>query len=146
QAFFEEILTNDLPVQNFIDADFAMLNRPLAGLYGIPGVAGLEIRKVKLPPDCHRGGLLGQASVHKVTANGYSTSPVLRGVWIMKNILGQTPQPPPANVAAIAPDIRGALTIRDQLQKHRRDDSCASCHRKIDPLGFALEQFDVLGG
>jgi hypothetical protein len=91
-----------------------------------------------------RGGLLTQASVLKVTANGTTTSPVLRGKWIVERILGlEIPPPPP--VAAVEPDIRGAVTIRQQLDKHRADPSCASCHNKIDPPGFALESFDVMG-
>jgi hypothetical protein len=90
--------------------------------------------------------VLTQASVLKVTANGTTTSPVLRGVWVMENILGQTVPPPPSNVPAVEPDIRGATTLREQLGKHRNVDSCAACHRKIDPAGFALENFDVVGG
>jgi hypothetical protein len=103
------------------------------------------MRKVQLPADSLRGGLLTQASVLKVTANGTTTSPVLRGVWIMERILGFQTAPPPG-VPAVEPDIRGAVTIRQQLDKHRADASCASCHRKIDPPGFALESFDVMGG
>jgi mono/diheme cytochrome c family protein len=144
-AFFEELLKNDLPVQNFIDSDFTMLNRPLGSLYDIKGVEGLEMRRVNLPPASHRGGLMGQAAVLKVTANGSYTSPVLRGVWVLKNILGQPPKPPPPEVPAIEPDIRGAVTIRQQLAKHRTIESCAACHNKIDPPGFALENYDVIG-
>jgi hypothetical protein len=144
-AFFEELLTRDLPVQNFLDSDFAMLNRPLARLYDIEGVEGLPVRRVKLPPGSHRGGLLGQAAVLKVTANGSFTSPVLRGVWVQKNLLGQPPKPPPPDVPGLEPDIRGAVTIREQLAKHRQLESCGSCHRAIDPPGFALENFDVIG-
>jgi hypothetical protein len=84
--------------------------------------------------------------VLKVTANGTTTSPVVRGVWVLKNILGKTPDPPPPNAGAIEPDIRGATTIREELDKHRRVASCAACHVKIDPFGFALENFDVTGG
>src|SRR6185436_6198804 len=98
------------------------------------------------PKDSLRGGLLTQASVLKVTANGTTTSPVLRGVWINERILGKTVPPPPAAVAAVEPDIRGAKTIREQLAKHRNDASCNVCHSKIDPAGFALENFDVFGG
>lgn len=103
------------------------------------------MRRVALPSESPRGGFLTQASVLKVTANGTTTSPVLRGKWIMERILGyEVPPPPP--VAAVEPDIRGAVTIRQQLDKHRSDPSCASCHSKIDPPGFALESFDVMGG
>jgi hypothetical protein len=146
RLFFEEVLKNDLSLLNFVDSDFAMLNEPLARLYGIPGVAGPELRKVSLAPGSHRGGLLTQASVLKVTANGTTTSPVIRGVWLLKNILGQPVPPPPADVRSIEPDTRGAITIRAQLAKHRQLESCAACHRKIDPLGFALENYDVIGG
>jgi hypothetical protein len=101
---------------------------------------------VKLPPDSPRGGLMTQASVLKVTANGTTTSPVLRGHWITERILGLETPPPPPTVEAVEPDIRGAVTIRQQLDKHRANASCASCHRKMDPPGFALESFDVMGG
>ena len=99
-----------------------------------------------MPADSHRGGVLTQASVLKVTANGTNTSPVVRGVWVLENILGQPVPPPPPDVPAVEPDIRGAVTIREQLAKHRQLASCASCHTKIDPAGFALENFDVIGG
>ncbi|MBL8827171.1 MAG: DUF1588 domain-containing protein, partial [Planctomycetaceae bacterium] len=93
-----------------------------------------------------RGGLITQASVLKVTANGTTTSPVTRGVWLMDRILGSPPPPPPPDVPAIEPDIRGAITIREQLAQHRQIMACAVCHKSIDPPGFALESFDVLGG
>jgi hypothetical protein len=144
-AFFEEILNNDLSVLNFVDSDFAMLNRPLAELYDVPGVDGLQMQKVRLPGCSHRGGLMTQASILKVTANGSSTSPVIRGAWVLKNILGKPPPPPPPNVPAVEPDIRGAKTMRELLAKHRNSDECGSCHRKIDPVGFALENYDVIG-
>ncbi len=146
ELFFEEILKRDLSVVNFVDADFSFLNERLARHYGIDGVKGPAMRRVTLPPGSHRGGVLTQASVLKVTANGTTTSPVVRGALVLRNILGKPPDPPPPNAGAIEPDIRGAKTIREQLDKHRRDASCASCHIKIDPLGFALENFDVTGG
>ena len=99
-----------------------------------------------LPPDSHRGGVLTQASVLKVTADGTRTSPVLRGKWVLDRILGQPPSPPPPDIPVLEPDIRGATTIRQQLDKHRNTPACASCHRHIDPPGFALETFDVIGG
>jgi hypothetical protein len=111
----------------------------------VDGVSGAKMRRVSLPKDSVRGGLMTQASVLKVTANGTTTSPVLRGVWIMERIMGFQSAPPPG-VPAVEPDIRGAVTIRQQLDKHRADPSCASCHRKIDPPGFALESFDIMGG
>lgn len=146
RGFFRELLDANLSVQNFIDSDFVMINEPLADFYEIDDVKGLKIRRVELPEDSVRGGVMTQASVLKVSADGTSTSPVLRGVWILKNLYGTPPQPPPPSVEAIEPDIRGATTIREQLAKHREHESCNSCHRNIDPPGFALESFDVIGG
>jgi hypothetical protein len=123
-----------------------MLNERLAMHYGVPDIVGSEIRKVMLPENSHRGGVLTQAAVLKVTANGTNTSPVVRGAWVLDHLLGTPASPPPKNVAAIEPDIRGAKTIREQLAKHREDESCAACHAKIDPIGNALESFDVIGG
>jgi hypothetical protein len=144
--FFEELLKQNLSVRNFVDSDFAMLNGRLAKHYGIPDVHGVALRKVALKPEWHRGGVLTHASVLKVTANGTSTSPVLRGVWLLDRVLGRPAPPPPPNVPAIEPDIRGAKTIRDQLAKHRQTENCAGCHSRIDPPGFALENYDVIGG
>ncbi|MCA9051217.1 MAG: DUF1592 domain-containing protein, partial [Planctomycetaceae bacterium] len=144
--FFEELLTENLSVRNFIDSDFAMLNGRLAEHYGIPDVSGVEFRRVALRPEYHRGGVLTHASILKVTANGSNTSPVLRGVWVLDRILGQPVPAPPPNVPAVEPDIRGASTIREQLVKHRATENCNSCHSRIDPLGFALENYDVIGG
>jgi hypothetical protein len=145
RLFVQELFKRNLPARTIVDSDFTFLNERLAKHYGIPGVTGVEMRKITLPKDSVRGGLMTQASILKVTANGTTTSPVVRGVWIMERILGfHTAQP--ASVPAIEPDIRGAVTIRQQLDKHRADPSCASCHRNIDPPGFALESFDVMGG
>ncbi len=146
QEFFADLIKENLPARTIVSSDFVMINERLAKHYGIPGVDGVAIRKVKLPPDSVRGGLMTQASVLKVTANGTTTSPVLRGVWIMERILGKPPPPPPASVPAIEPDTRGASTIREQLDKHRTLETCSACHAKIDPAGFALESFDVFGG
>ncbi len=144
--FFDEVLKNDLSLTSFVASDFTFLNARLAKHYGIPGIEGTEMRRVTLPPGSHRGGVLTMASVMKVTANGTTTSPIIRGAWVLERILGTPPPKPPADVAAIEPDIRGATTIREQLAKHRSVASCASCHSKIDPPGFALESFDVTGG
>src|SRR6185295_9743343 len=145
RLFVQEMFRRNLPARNIIDSDFTFLNERLAAHYGVPGVTGAKMRKVTLPKDSVRGGLMTQASVLKVTANGTTTSPVLRGVWIMERIMGFQSAPPPG-VPAVEPDIRGAVTIRQQLDKHRADPSCASCHRRIDPPGFALESFDIMGG
>lgn len=145
QLFVAELLRGDLPARNIVASDFTFLNERLAAHYGVPGVSGAGMRRVALPKDSVRGGLMTQASVLKITANGTTTSPVLRGHWITERILGsETPPPPP--VPSVEPDIRGAVTIRQQLEKHRADPSCASCHSKMDPPGFALESFDVMGG
>ena len=144
--FFNELLKENLGVRNFIDSDFAMLNGRLAKHYNIPDVYGVDFRKVALKPEYHRGGVITHASVLKVTANGTTTSPVVRGVWMLDRIMGKPVPPPPANVPAIEPDIRGAVTIREQLGKHRQTENCASCHTRIDPPGFALENYDVIGG
>jgi hypothetical protein len=146
QLFFSELLRDDLPARNIVASDFAMLNERLAAHYGLPPVQGVALRRTPLPKENPRGGLMTQAAVLKVTANGTTTSPVLRGAWIMERILGQKPPPPPPSVPAVEPDIRGATTIRQQLDKHRTLETCAACHAKIDPPGFALENFDVMGG
>jgi hypothetical protein len=144
RLYLADMLERDLPARAVVDSDFTFLNERLATHYGISGVKGIAMRRVPLPPDSPRGGFMTQASVLKVTANGTTTSPVLRGKWIMERILGREIPPPPP-VAAVEPDIRGAVTIRQQLAKHRASASCASCHAKMDPPGFALESFDVMG-
>ncbi len=145
RLFIQELFNRNLPARTIVDSDFTFVNERLAKHYGITGVTGVAMRKVTIPKDSVRGGILTQASVLKVTANGTTTSPVLRGVWVMERILGFHTAPP-AGVPALEPDIRGAVTIRQQLDRHRADPTCASCHRKIDPPGFALESFDVMGG
>lgn len=145
QAFFNEVLRHNLSLLNFVDSDWSMLNERLAALYGIPGVNGSEFRKVKLPAESRRGGVMTQASVLKVTADGTRTSPILRGKWVLERIIGKPPSPPPPDIPAIEPDIRGATTIRQQLDLHRNSTACASCHVHIDPPGFALENYDPIG-
>jgi hypothetical protein len=146
QRFFEEVLREDLSLANFVASDFTFVNERLARHYVIDGVKGHAFVKVALPPELHRGGLLTMGSVLKVTANGTTTSPIVRGAWVLDRILGTPPPPPPGGVPAIEPDIRGATSIREQLAKHRQIESCAGCHKLIDPPGFALESFDVIGG
>lgn len=146
RGFIRELLTSNLSLTNLIQSDFAMLNGRLAQHYGLAGVTGVAVRKVALPPHSRRGGLLTQASVLKVSANGTTTSPVVRGAWVLERLLGVTPQPPPPGIPGVEPDIRGASTIREILAKHRSMESCNSCHRTIDPPGFALESYDVIGG
>ncbi|NDD65255.1 MAG: DUF1588 domain-containing protein, partial [Acidobacteria bacterium] len=145
-AFFAELLRTNSPARNLVASDFAMLNERLADHYGIEGVKGSRIRRHRLPESSIRGGLLTQASILKVTANGTTTSPVVRGAWVMERILGKPAPPPPPSIPAVEPDTRGATTIRQQLDRHRTLPSCNSCHAKIDPAGFALENFDIFGG
>ena len=146
RAYLRELIAKNESVTHLVQSDFAMLNQSLADHYSIPGVTGCAIRRVPLPEGSPRGAFLTQAAVLKVTANGSITSPVTRGVWINERILGNHIPPPPAGVPTIDPDTRGATTIREQLVMHRADERCAGCHAKIDPPGFALESFDVIGG
>jgi len=145
RLFFRRMFEENLPVEQFIESDWTYLNQRLALHYGIEGVKGNEFEKVSLPEESVRGGVLTQGSLLKVTANGTNTSPVLRGVWFLENFYGAPTPPPPPSVPGVEPDIRGTTTIREQLEKHRELESCASCHAKIDPPGFALEEFDVIG-
>ena len=145
EATFTEMLRKNLPAKSIVDSDFLMINQRLAEVYGIEGVKGKDIRRVSIPPDSPYGGILTQSSVMKVTANGLTTSPVLRGVWVMDRILGKPPSPPPPGAGSIDPDTRGATTVRELLAKHSQSESCALCHAAIDPPGFALENFDVMG-
>jgi len=147
EHFISEMFRSDLPLTNLIDSDWTMLNERLAKHYRIDGVVGPDFRRVSLDKShTVRGGLLTHASIHAVTSNGSTTSPVIRGTWVLEKFLGTPAPPPPPDVPAIEPDIRGATTIKEQLAKHRDIANCASCHRKIDPPGFALENFDVIGG
>ena len=146
RAYFRELIEKDLDASHLVRSDFAMLNEKLARHYGIDGVSGSQVRRVALPANHPRGPFLTQAAILKITANGTTTSPVPRGAFVMARLLGQEPEPPPPNVPAIEPDVRGAKTIREQLDKHRTDAVCASCHARMDPPGFALEAFDVIGG
>ncbi len=144
-TFLTNMLAKNQSVARLIDADYTYLNSRLARFYGIDGVEGDGLRRVSLTADTHRGGVMTQGAVMKVTANGSNTSPVVRGIWVSERLLGVPIAPPPTNVPAIEPDIRGAKTIREQLEKHRSQASCAVCHVKIDPPGFALENFDPAG-
>lgn len=163
RAYFTEMIRTDLGVDHVYDSDFLMVNQRMAEVYEIgrqgegengreggssspfTDVQGFHTRRIPLPPDSVRGGLLTHGSLLKITANGTTTSPVVRGTFMMTRLLGDPPPPPPPAVPAIEPDISGATTIREQLAKHRSVALCASCHQKIDPPGFALESFDVMG-
>ncbi len=145
QLYFADLVVNNRPAANIIDSDYSFLDERLARHYGVDGPQGAAFRRASLPAHSPYGGMMTHGSVLKVTANGTVTSPVLRGVYVLEKFLGYHPSPPPPSVPAVEPDIRGAATIRELLAKHREDASCASCHAKIDPPGFALESFDVMG-
>ena len=146
ELFFDSIMREDRSVLELLTADYTFVNERLARHYGIPGVMGTHFRRVTLTED-YRRGLLGQGSVLAVTAYPHRTSPVLRGKWILENFLGMPPPPPPPNV----PDLKETnaaeqpLTMRERMAQHRANPACASCHAQMDPLGFALENFDFVG-
>ena len=146
RTFFTAIIRENLPARALIDTDFIFANDRLAKHYGLAELSGSAMRKVPVPPGSAYGGLLTQAAILKVTANGTTTSPVVRGAWIMERLIGEPPPPPPTSVPAVEPDIRGAKTIRELLALHTKSTSCAACHARFDPVGFALESFDILGG
>lgn len=145
RAFFRDLIERDLGAAQLVSARHAFLNQRLAEHYDLPVVKGAGLRRVDLPADSVRGGLLTQASILKVTANGANTSPVLRGAWLLERVVGTPAPPPPPNAGGIEPDTRGATTIREQLAKHQSVKTCAGCHQKIDPPGFVLEAFDPIG-
>jgi len=145
RAFLTAMLRENLPATSLIQSDFAFVNDRLARHYGLPAVNGASLRRVELPKGSPYGGLLTQGAILKVSANGTSTSPVLRGVWIMDRLIGQHPPPPPPGVPGVEPDIRGAKTIRELIAQHTKSQSCATCHARFDPVGLALENFDILG-
>ncbi len=146
ELLFADVVENDRSVLDLISADETYLNERLAKHYGIPHVFGSEFRKVKVPADSHRGGLLRHGSILTVTSYATRTSPTIRGNWILKNIIGTPPPPPPPNV----PNLKEATTssatsLRERLAQHRADPACASCHNLMDPIGFSLENYDALG-
>ncbi|MBG30339.1 MAG: hypothetical protein CMI31_10115 [Opitutae bacterium] len=141
---FDHVLNENLAPLDLLASNYSFLNRELAEHYGIPGLEGNHFRKVRLPGKS-RGGLLGHGSFLTASANGVDTSPVVRGIYVMNKLLDYTPPPPPDDVPEIEPDVRGATTLREQLIKHRADAACAQCHNKIDPAGFALENYDAIG-
>lgn len=149
RQFFRHLLDENGPVTDFLDADYTFVDKKLAKLYRLPAQDTLRLadgfQRVSLAENRQRGGLLGMAGVLTVSANGVDTSPVTRGVWVLENILGTTPPPPPDEVPAIEADVSGATTIRERLAKHSEDKTCFVCHRNIDPLGYALETFDPIG-
>ena len=145
EMYLRYLILKNLPASYLIDAEFTFLNQRLAQHYAVEGVTGQQMRKVDLPPDSVRGGLLTMGSILKVTTDGFDTSPILRGAWVSKNIAGNTLSPPPNNIKAIEADTSGATTLRAQIELHQENESCAACHKSIDPYGFGLEAFDAVG-
>jgi hypothetical protein len=145
RATFRRILRENRSVREFVAPSSMLLNSRLAEHYGLSGHYGATLQPVKTAEDSPFGGLWTQPAILKVTADGSSTSPVKRGVWVSERLLGVPISPPPPNIEPINPDTRGATTLREQLALHSKDGSCAHCHKKFDPYGFALESFDVMG-
>jgi hypothetical protein len=146
KMFFESILREDRSVLDFIDADYSYLNERLARFYGVADVQGPEFRKVLFAHDAQRGGLLTQASVLTISSYANRTSPVLRGKWVLENFVGAPPPPPPPDVPNLDETKIGTTSsMREQLEQHRKNATCASCHARMDPLGFGLENFDAVG-
>ena len=142
---FREALTHDLSLLNFLDSDWTMLNKRLANYYGIPGVESEEFQRVTLPADSPRGGLAAMAAVHKWGSDGNRTKLVERGKYLLEVLFNDPPNPPPPNVGEVEPNISGKnLTVRQRLDQHREIESCANCHRGLDPYGIALENFNVV--
>jgi Protein of unknown function (DUF1588)/Protein of unknown function (DUF1585)/Protein of unknown function (DUF1592) len=147
ELFFENIVRQDRSVLEFLSADYTFVNERLARHYGIPGIYGADFRRVTLT-DPNRGGLLGQASILSATCEATRTSPVRRGKWVLENLLGAPPPPPPPDVPSLKENEAGStkvLSMREQMEEHRRNPACASCHKIMDPIGLALENFDAVG-
>ena len=146
ELFFESILREDRNVLDLLNANYTFVNERLAQHYGIPNVYGSQFRRVALTSDARRG-LLGQGSILTVTSVATRTSPVQRGKWLLENVLGTPPNPPPANVPPLKENAAGgtALSVRERMEAHRANPACAGCHKVMDPYGFALENFDGIG-
>jgi mono/diheme cytochrome c family protein len=146
EFFFESVLREDRSVLDLLKADYTYLNERLAKHYGIPNVYGSRFRRVSLGKDSKRGGLLRQGSVLTVTSYATRTSPVIRGKWVLENVIGTPPLPPLPNVPALKDNtVSATLSVRERLAKHRANSVCASCHNMMDPVGFSLENFDAVG-
>lgn len=146
-TFFDQLRLEDRSVLELLDADYTYVNADLAKHYGIPGVEGDQIRRVELKPEYHRGGVLGMGSVLAMTSHTFRTSPTLRGKYVLEVLLGTPPPPPPPNAAGMLKEERGKepKSFREQLAQHAGNPACAGCHRKLDPLGFAMDNFDAVG-
>ncbi len=146
ELFFESVVREDRSALELITADYTFLNERLGRHYGMPGVAGSHFRRVSLPPGSPRGGLLGHGSILAVTGYATRTSPVVRGKWVLENLLGTPPPPPPANVPPLDEAKSAAvLSMRERMEEHRRNPACAACHALMDPVGLSLENFDAIG-
>lgn len=146
-GFFGEVLSHNSSLREFLDSDWTMLNERVASHYGIEGVQGEAMRRVALKPEDHRGGLLTQGAILSLTSDGTRHRPVHRGVWVLESIIGKPPPPPPANVPPLntPPPNAPKTTLRQKLESHRSDANCMACHRKIDPLGMAFDNYDAIG-
>jgi hypothetical protein len=143
--YFEDMLVSNSPIEKFINSEHTYMNQPLAKwIYRKEGIRGYVLKKVSAEPN-RGGGIFTLPGLMTATANGVDTSPVVRGAWVLENILGTPPSPPPPDVEPLPTDTRKAKTIRDQLELHRKHAACNNCHRKIDPIGFPFENFDVVG-
>ena len=146
ELFFESIVREDRSILDFIDSNYTYLNERLARLYNVPNVQGTEFRRVQFSADSHRGGLLGQASVLTISSYANRTSPVLRGKWVLENLVGAPPPPHRPTFECDETKLGLSSSMREQLEQHRKNPICASCHTSMDPLGFGLENFDAIGG
>jgi hypothetical protein len=146
-GYFGDVLKRNASLREFLDSDWTMLNQRLAIHYDIGGVQGEAMQRVSLKPEDHRGGILTQAAILSLTSDGTRHRPVHRGVWMLESIIGKPAPPPPANVPALntpSPDAK-KTTVREKLEQHRADPNCTACHRKIDPLGIAFDNYDAIG-
>jgi hypothetical protein len=147
ELFFESIMREDRSVLDLLRANYTFVNERLAKHYGIPNVYGSRFRRVTFDKDSVRGGLLRQGSILTVTSYATRTSPVIRGKWILENILGVAPPPPPASVPALKENgiLGKALSMRERIAQHRANPACSGCHQLMDPVGFSLENYDAVG-
>jgi mono/diheme cytochrome c family protein len=144
-ATFSHLLQHNAPLSDLLKADYVIVNHLLANFYGIEGATGDPFQKVSLPAGSPRGGLLGMAAIQFMGGNGERTSPVERGAWVLRKLLNDPPPPAPANIPQLARLAGKVLTTHERLVAHQEDAQCASCHRRIDPIGFGLENFDAVG-
>jgi hypothetical protein len=146
ELFVQSVLREDRSVLDLLKADYTFLNERLARHYGIPHIYGSQFRRVTLDNESNRGGLLRHGSILTLTSYPTRTSPVIRGHWVLKNLLSMAPPPPPDNVPALEDNtVVATLSVRERLAQHRADAACASCHDQMDPVGFAMENFDAVG-